>query len=242
MSDSIPMIEPFYHADTGSYAYLVYDAATRAAVVIDAVLDFDRRSGVIATIAADAMLARIAELELTVRWILETHAHADHLSACDYLKRRLDAPLATGANIVTVQRSAARLFALDASVPLDGSQYDRLLPDGEVLAVGGLSCRVLATPGHTPDSVCYLIGDALFVGDTLFQPDVGSARCDFPGASARQSYASVRRLFELPDATRVMVGHDYPPESRDPMHETDIGLERRANLHLKAEKTLEQFV
>jgi glyoxylase-like metal-dependent hydrolase (beta-lactamase superfamily II) len=117
-----------------------------------------------------------------------------------------------------------------------------LLQDGEVLTCGALSCRVIATPGHTPDSVCYLIGDALFVGDALFQPDVGSARCDFPGASAAQSFASVRRLFELPGATRVMVGHDYPPESRDPMHETDIGLERTANLHLKESITLEEFV
>ena len=182
MAEPTPVVEPFLHVGTSAYAYLVVDSGARHAVVIDPVLDFDRRSGEIATGAADAIVARVRELGITVDWILETHAHADHLSAAAYLKRRLGSPVATGRDICGVQKVAVELFDLGPSYPVDGSQFDRLLSDGERLQFGGLDCEVIATPGHTPDSVTYRVGANLFVGDTLFLPDVGTARCDFPGA------------------------------------------------------------
>jgi glyoxylase-like metal-dependent hydrolase (beta-lactamase superfamily II) len=234
MAQPAPVVEPFFHVGTSAYAYLVFDPASRHAVVIDPVLDFDRRSGVVSTEAADAIVSRVRELGLHVDWVLETHAHADHLSAAAHLKRSLGAPVATGRGITGVQRTAVDLFDLGPSFPVDGSQFDRLLSDGERLQVGDLVCEVLATPGHTPDSVCYLIGGHVFVGDTLFLPDVGTARCDFPGGDARQLYESVQRLYRLPPTTRVCVGHDYPPTKREPVHITDLASEQNANVHIAA--------
>jgi glyoxylase-like metal-dependent hydrolase (beta-lactamase superfamily II) len=242
MTAAHPIVEPFFHTGASAYAYLVFDPATRRAAIIDAVLDFDRRSGQISSAAADDMLARVRALGLEVEWILETHAHADHLSAANYLRSRLGCAVATGAGIVKVQAAARRMFNLGAAFKTDGSQFDRLLDDEEELQIGALTCRVLATPGHTPDSCCFLIGDNVFVGDTLFLPDVGTARCDFPGASARELYESVRRLYRLPDATRVMTGHDYPPANREPVHSCDIASERLANIHLGETVSSADFV
>jgi glyoxylase-like metal-dependent hydrolase (beta-lactamase superfamily II) len=234
-------VEPFYHTLTGAYAYLAYDSSARRAVVIDPVLDFDRRSGAVATDAADAILQRIRELSLEVAWVLETHAHADHISAAAYMKEWLGCAVATGAGIRTVQVTAAKLFGLH-DLPTDGSPFDRLWNDGDRFSVGSVSGTVLATPGHTPDSVTYLIGDCLFVGDTLFLPDVGTARCDFPGGNAAQLFASVQSLYRLPDETRVMVGHDYPPTKREPVHISDLRSQRRSNVHLSENTTREAFI
>lgn len=242
MVPASPVVEPFYHHGACAYAYLVFDPQAKRAVIIDPVLDFDRRSGQVFTQAADEMLQRIRTLGLTVDWVLETHAHADHLSAADYLRQQLGCGVATGADISRVQASAVRMFNLDAGFATDGSQFDRLLDDGDELKFGGLTCTILATPGHTPDSVCFLVGNNLFVGDTLFLPDVGTARCDFPGASARDLFESVTRLYRLPESTRVLVGHDYPPTNREPVHSSDIGTEKKTNAHLSASVSSEDFI
>lgn len=240
--DPGPAVEAFYHVTTSAFAYLAFDPGTRRAVVIDPVLDFDRRSGRLTTRAADDLLKRARELGLRIERVLETHAHADHLSAAAYLKDKLSCEVSTGAGIRAVQASAARMFGFDGTFAADGSQFDHLWHDGDRFSVGALAASVLATPGHTPDSVSYLIGDCLFVGDTLFIPELGTARCDFPGASARDLYASVRKLYQLPGATRVFVGHDYPPADREPVHTSDIASEKRANAHLNEATAAEEFI
>jgi glyoxylase-like metal-dependent hydrolase (beta-lactamase superfamily II) len=238
----VPVVEPFYHALTGAYAYLAYDAGTRQAVVVDPVLDFDRRSGAVATVAADEMLERIRALELQVVWLLETHAHADHLSAAAYMKDALGCQVATGSGVCEVQITAAHLFDLEPQFRTDGSQFDRLWNDGDRFRVGDIACSVIATPGHTPDSVTYLIGDCAFVGDTLFLPYLGTARCDFPGASAADLYDSIRKLYRLPDATRVLVGHDYPASPDDAKYGSDVLTEKQSNVHLSAATSRQDFV
>lgn len=238
----VPAVEAFYHALTGAYAYLAYDSGTRDAVVIDPVLDFDRRSGAVTTVAADQMLARVRELRLKVEFILETHAHADHLSAAAYMKDALGCQVATGAGVCEVQVTAAHMFNLEPGFPTDGSQFDRLWNDGDRFRVGNVACSVLATPGHTPDSVTYLVGDCAFVGDTLFLPYLGTARCDFPGASAADLFDSIRKLYRLPDATRVLVGHDYPATAGEEAFGSDVQSEKRANSHLSAATSREDFI
>jgi glyoxylase-like metal-dependent hydrolase (beta-lactamase superfamily II) len=237
-----PSVEVFHHALTSAFAYLVFDAGTRQAVVIDPVLDFDRRSGSLTTQAADQVLARAHELDLQIESVFETHAHADHLSAAAYIKDRLGCRVATGAGICEVQASAARLFGFDEDFPTDGSQFDHLWHDGDTFQLGAVAGSVIATPGHTPDSVSYLVGDCLFVGDTLFIPELGTARCDFPGASARELYASIRKLYGLRDSIRVFVGHDYPPANREPVHVSDIAAEKRANAHLNETTSSDAFI
>jgi glyoxylase-like metal-dependent hydrolase (beta-lactamase superfamily II) len=238
----VPAVEAFYHALTGAYAYVAYDPATRQAVIVDPVIDFDRRSGAITTVFADQMLARVRELRLQVAWILETHAHADHLSAAAYMKDALGCQVATGAGVREVQVTAARMFDLERQLVTDGSQFDRLWNDGDRFDVGGIACSVMATPGHTPDSVTYLIGDCAFVGDTLFLPYLGTARCDFPGASAAQLYDSIRKLYGLPEATRIMTGHDYPIAPAQPAYCSDVRSEKAANAHLNSSTSREDFV
>jgi glyoxylase-like metal-dependent hydrolase (beta-lactamase superfamily II) len=238
----VPAVEAFYHTLTGAYAYLAYDPAARQAVVVDPVIDFDRRSGAVATVFADQMLARIRELQLQVTWILETHAHADHLSAAAYMKDALGCQIATGAGVCEVQVTAAHMFDLEADFATDGSQFDRLWNDGDRFRVGEVACSVIATPGHTPDSVSYLIGACVFVGDTLFLPYLGTARCDFPGASAAQLYDSIRKLYRLPDATRVMTGHDYPEAAADAAYCSEVRSEKQANVHLSAATSREDFI
>ena len=227
-----PDVAAFLHTASNTWSYVVSDPATRMAALIDPVLDFDAASGRIANTSANALLEHVAQQELQVRWLLETHAHADHLSAGHWLKGRLpDAVLAIGAGIRTVQAHFRPLFNADFAT--DGSQFDRLFADDEAFAVGALAARVIAVPGHTPDSVAYLIGDALFTGDSLFMPDGGSARCDFPGGDAATLYRSIRRLFDqLPDDTRVFVCHDYGPGGRALGNETTLGEQKRANIHL----------
>lgn len=236
-----PRIVPFFHADSGTWSYLVADDAGRAAV-IDPVFDYDAAAGRIATASADALLARVRAEGLALEWILETHAHADHLSAAQYLKARAGGRVGIGAGIRQVQATFAEVFNLDAGFAIDGSQFDRLFVDGEHFCIGALDVEVIACPGHTSDSACYRIGDAVFVGDTVFAPDVGTARCDFPGGDAAQLYRSIRRLYALPDATRVFLCHDYPPAGRAPQCETSIGAEKAANIHLTAATGEDEFV
>lgn len=223
---------PFRHEDTATWTYLVHAPGDAAAVVIDPVLDFDAASGEAHTESAARVLAAAAAAHLRIEWILETHAHADHLSAAAWLRGHTGARVAIGAGIVRVQRTfKERLNLDDDALVADGSQFDRLLADGEVLRAGSLTVQALATPGHTPDSMSYLIGDAVFVGDTLFSPASGSARCDFPGGDAHALYRSVQRLYGLP-ATRMFLCHDYPPAGIAARAEIPMSEQRASNIHL----------
>jgi glyoxylase-like metal-dependent hydrolase (beta-lactamase superfamily II) len=235
-------VKPFYHRPTGTWTYVVSDPATREAAVIDPVLDFDWRSSRTGTMAADELLAHLAAEGLQLRWILETHAHADHLSAAPYLQAQAGGEIAIGEGIRQVQGTFKRIFGLGDEFVPDGRQFDRLLADGDRIQVGGIEGRVVATPGHTSDSVSYLFGDALFVGDTIFMPDGGSARCDFPGGDAAELFRSVQRLYQLPAATRVFVCHDYSPGGRDPLCETTIAAQRDSNIHVRAGGSEAEFV
>ena len=235
MTSTAPVVTPFHHADTGTWSYVVSDPATSAAAIIDPVLDFDPKSGRTSTPSAQAVLDHVRAQGLQVRWLLETHAHADHLSAAHWLKTRHfpAATLAIGEGIRQVQKAFRPVFNLDETFPVDGSQFDHLFADGETFAVGGIQARVIAVPGHTSDSNAYLVGDALFTGDSLFMPDGGTARCDFPGGDAATLFRSIQRLYALPDATRVFVCHDYGPGGREVRCETTIGEQKRGNIHAR---------
>ena len=237
-----PVVTGFFDPATSTASYVVADPATGRAAIIDPVLDYNPRNARTATRSADAMLEFVTQQGLTVDWLLETHAHADHLSAAHYLKGKTDAPIAIGAEITAVQRAFVPLFeAVD--VPCDGSQFDRLLRDGEVLPLGQLDIRILHTPGHTPACVSYLIGDAVFVGDTLFMPDYGTARADFPGGSAQALYHSILKILALPDTTRMFVGHDYLPEGRSQIaFETTVAAQAAQNVHIHAGVSEAEFV
>lgn len=226
-----PDITAFFDEATNSVSYLVADPGKSDAAIIDPVLDFDAASGRVATTSADKILAAVAERGLTVRWILETHAHADHLSAANLLRERTGAKVAMGAGIAEVQRVFAPL--LGAADDLRAGDFDRLLEDGERLTLGEVIVEVMATPGHTPACVTYRIGDAAFVGDTMFMPDYGTARCDFPGGDARQLYRSMRRILALPRETRLFMCHDYKAPGREQFAwETTVGAELDRNVHI----------
>jgi glyoxylase-like metal-dependent hydrolase (beta-lactamase superfamily II) len=234
---------PFFDDDSSTWTYLVSDPTTRRAAIIDPVLDFDSKSGNTDTSSARKLLAAVDAAGLTVDWILETHAHADHLSAGHWLKQQMPgARLAIGEGIREVQTTFRAIFNLGERFPVDGSQFDHLFEDGERFCIGQLEAEVLNTPGHTNDSVSYRIGDALFVGDSLFMPDGGTARCDFPGGSAARLYASIQRLFALPEDTRVFVCHDYAPGGRAPACETTIAAQRDANTHVGGGRDVDSFV
>ncbi|GGH53597.1 MBL fold metallo-hydrolase [Comamonas phosphati] len=229
---SAPHIQAFFDKATFTVTYLVSDPGSAEAAVIDPVLDYDHRSGRVSTAAADRVLQAVAEQGLALRWILETHAHADHLSAAPYLKARTGAQVAIGEHIREVQAIFGPVFRAQDVVG-DGSEFDRLLRDGEVLALGALKVEVLHTPGHTPACVSYKVDDAVFVGDTLFMPDYGTARADFPGGSARQLYRSIRRLLALPPQARLFLCHDYlAPGREDYAWETTVAEQRTRNVHV----------
>jgi glyoxylase-like metal-dependent hydrolase (beta-lactamase superfamily II) len=229
---SRPAVETFFDPATNTATYLVSDPATGQAAIIDPVLDYEPKGAVLGHASAQKLLDAVAARGLTLAWLLETHAHADHLSAGDWLRRQTGAPLVIGAHIAAVQKVFVPMFAADDVSP-DGAAFDRLAADGDELPLGELSIRVMHTPGHTPACVTYVIGDAAFVGDTLFQPDYGTARCDFPGGDAGMLYRSIRRILALPAATRIFVGHDYLPASRgDYRFETSAAEQRRANIHV----------
>lgn len=228
------VVTPFFHSTSSTWTYLVYHADGGEAAIIDPVLDFDAASGRTFDSSVQSVLDTLKRLRLRLSWILETHAHADHLSAGHWLKQQCpDAQLGIGAGIVSVQRRFAQLFNLAADFPVDGRQFDHLFNDGEQFPLAGIEVRVIATPGHTSDSVSYLIGDALFTGDSLFMPDGGTARCDFPGGSAAVLYRSIQRLYQLPDHTRVFVCHDYAPGGRAHACETSIADQKAANIHTR---------
>jgi glyoxylase-like metal-dependent hydrolase (beta-lactamase superfamily II) len=229
-----PDVLPFFHADSNTWTYLVSDPASGEAAIIDPVLDFDPKSGRTSTTSAQAVLSAVRERGLQVRWIIETHAHADHFSAGHWLKTSLpQAVLAIGEGIRTVQKTFRPIFNLGEHFPVDGSQFGHLFTDGERFALGTMEGQVIPVPGHTNDSVAYLLGDALFTGDSLFMPDGGTARCDFPGGDAAMLYRSIQRLYALPDATRVFVCHDYGPGGREVRCETTIGEQKRSNIHVR---------
>ena len=230
------MTQPRVHAQfdeaTHTVSYVVWDPATCRAAIIDPVLDYDHRTGRVSHRSADDLLGFVADQGLSVDWVLETHAHADHLSAAPYLKEKTGAPIGIGARITEVQRTFAPVFGLE-DVSGDGREFDRLFRDGETIALGGLQVEVMHTPGHTPACVSYRIGEAVFVGDTLFMPDYGTARADFPGGDARTLYRSIHRLLALPDATRLYLCHDYKAPGRDHFAwETTVGEEKTRNIHV----------
>lgn len=229
---SRPEVEAFFHPDTGTFSYVVHEGDGGAAVIVDPVLDYDAVSARTGAQSAEALVAYADAHRLRVEWILETHAHADHLSAADHLRARLGARVAIGRGIVRVQAHFKVLLGWgDAFVP-DGRQFDRLLDDGDTLNVGMLEIRVLATPGHTGDSLTYVAGDAAFIGDTLFAPDIGTARCDFPGGDAAQLFRSIRRILALPADTRIFLCHDYPPPQRSPAPLCSIAAQCEGNIHV----------
>jgi glyoxylase-like metal-dependent hydrolase (beta-lactamase superfamily II) len=239
---SAAQIQAFFDEATNTVTYLVSDPVTRQAAVIDPVLDYDHRSGKVSTASADQVLAAAAAQALEVAWILETHAHADHLSAAPYLKARTGARVAIGEHIRDVQTIFRPVFNLD-DVSGDGVEFDRLLRDGETFTIGDLKVDVLHTPGHTPACVSYRIGDAVFVGDTLFMPDYGTARADFPGGSAHTLYQSIQKLLALPPATRLFMCHDYKAPGRDSYAwESTVAEERARNVHVHDGVDADAFV
>jgi glyoxylase-like metal-dependent hydrolase (beta-lactamase superfamily II) len=228
-----PTVQAFFDPATATITYLISDPATRAAAIVDPVLDYEPKAARTSTASADAVLMAAAAHGLNVQWILETHAHADHLSAADYLRHKLAAKIGIGARIVEVQNAFKPLFNAADVVP-DGRDFDRLFKDGDEFRIGSLHGHAIQTPGHTPACVTYVIGDAAFVGDTLFQPDYGTARTDFPGGDAGQLYRSIRRILDLPASTRIFTGHDYPPATRkDPAWESTVAEQRASNIHIK---------
>lgn len=239
----VPIIKAFFDPATFTVTYVVHDPESRRAAIIDSVLDFDPASGRTSFSSADAVIAYVAEKELSIEWLLETHAHADHLSAAPYLQQKLGGKIAIGEHIVTVQNVFGKLFNAGSDFQRDGSDFDQLWKDGDQFAIGNLSVTVLHVPGHTPACIAYVIGDAVFVGDTMFMPDYGTARADFPGGDARTLYQSARRLLSLPPETRLFMCHDYLPEGRtDYVWETTVEAERKANIHIHDGQTEDAFV
>lgn len=227
-----PVVKTFFDKATFTATHLVHCPETRQAAVIDSVLDYDPKSGRTSTASADALLAYVAEEKLEVVWILETHVHADHLTASPYLKEKLGAKVAIGARIATVQGVFKKIFNAEPEFATDGRQFDHLFEDGERFSIGRLEGRVMHTPGHTPACATYVIGDAAFVGDTLFMPDFGTARCDFPGGDARTLYRSIQKILALPPETRIFLCHDYAPGGRDYLWETTVAEEKAKNIHV----------
>jgi len=237
-----PEVLAFFDPATSTVSYIVGDPETRACAVVDPVLDFDPKSGRTSTASADALIAKVRELGWTVEWILETHAHADHLSAAPQVKQALGGRIAIGEHIRTVQKVFGDLFNFEKEFLPDGSQFDRLFADGDRFSIGGLEASVLHTPGHTPACVTYRVGDAAFVGDTLFMPDYGTARCDFPGGDAATLYRSIRRVLSLPDETRLFLCHDYQPGGREPRWESTVAEEKAKNIHVREGVSEADFV
>ena len=235
-------ISAFLHKGSSTWSYVVAEPASRRAAIIDPVLDYDAASGRTGTASARMLVDHVRGGDYTLDWILETHAHADHLSAAQFVKRELGGKIGIGEGIRAVQRTFKALFNLGDGFQPDGSQFDHLFKDGESFRIGGLEVRVLATPGHTSDSVAYLLDGAAFTGDTLFMPDSGTARADFPGADAGQLYDSIRKLLALPEATRLYMCHDYGQGGRAHASQTTVGEERRANIHVKDGVTREEYV
>lgn len=239
-----PIVKELFDKATWTLTYVVYDGTTKDAVIVDPVWDYEPGASKVSTASVDQVMEFVKGNELKVHYVLETHAHADHLSGSQLLKEKLPgAKVAIGARIADVQKVFKKVFNLDPDFKTDGSQFDLLLEEGRTLQAGSLKIETIYTPGHTPACSSYVIGDAVFTGDALFMPDYGTGRCDFPAGSAEALYDSVHeKLYKLPDSTRVFVGHDYMPDGRPLQFESTIGEEKRANLHLRQDTTREQFV
>ena len=238
-----PAVTAFFDEATNTVSYIVQDPHGTACAIIDSVLDFDYASGRTDTRSADAIVAHVTAQGLRVEWLLETHVHADHLSAAPYLQERLGGKIGIGDRITVIQNTFGKVFNEGTRFARDGSQFDRLFADGDSFMIGQLRAEVLHTPGHTPACLTYVIGDAAFVGDTLFMPDFGTARCDFPGGSAEVMWQSVQKILALPDATRIFVGHDYKAPGRDAFAwETTVGAQKARNVHVGAGRSQAEFV
>ena len=237
-----PIVKAFFDQGTWTFTYVVYEKPNTPCVVIDSVLNYDPKSGRTKTKSADEVIAFVKEQGLTVDWILETHAHADHLSAAPYLQKHLGGKIAIGSHIQDVQKVFKGIFNLESEFPTNGSQFDYLIEEGQDIYAGNLTIHPLFVPGHTPACMAYAIGDAIFVGDTIFMPDVGTARCDFPGGNAKTLYQSVQKILSYPDDTRLFMCHDYPPTDRPIAYETTVGEEKRKNIHVHQGVTEAQFV
>ncbi len=241
-SSQKPIVHGIFDKATWTITYIVHQGIGTACVIIDSVLDYDPKSGRTTTTTAEKVVEYVKKHQLKVEWILETHAHADHVSAAPYLKQQLGGKIAIGDHITQVQRVFKGIFNLEAEFKQDGSQFDRLLANEEELKVGEITGKVLFVPGHTPACVAYQFGDAVSVGDTMFMPDVGTARCDFPGGDARTLYASTRKILSLPAQTRLFMCHDYPPTDREIAFETTVAEQRAKNIHVHDGITEAQFV
>jgi len=237
-----PQVRGLYHAPTSTFSYVAWDPDSRQAIIVDPVLDYDSAAARTDTASAAALMAIVVAESLQVAWILETHAHADHLSAAHVLHRLTGAPVGIGRGISSVQRAFVDIYNLGADFPVDGRQFDHLFDAGERIMVGNMPLEILGTPGHTSDSITYRFGDAAFVGDTLFAPDYGTARCDFPGGDAATLFRSVQRLYGLPPETRLFLCHDYPPAGRGPRCEWSVDEQRQGNVHITTNTTEDEFV
>jgi glyoxylase-like metal-dependent hydrolase (beta-lactamase superfamily II) len=239
---SQPKVHGIFDPATWTVTYVVYEKPGSTCAIIDSVLDYDPKSGRTSHKSADKVIDFVKANDLSVEWILETHAHADHLSAAPYLKQQLGGKTAIGDHITNVQGVFKKIFNLESGFKQDGSQFDHLFKDGEAIQIGGLSGHIMYVPGHTPACVAYQFGDAVFVGDTMFMPDVGTARCDFPGGDAKTLYASTRKILSLPPQTRLFMCHDYPPNGRAVNFETTVAEQRAKNIHVHDGITEAQFV
>lgn len=237
-----PIVKGFFEKRTSSVQYVVADPETKRAAIIDPVLDFDPKSGATATRLADELLGHIEREKYELEWILDTHPHADHFSAAGYLKDRTGVPTAIGEKVVDVQKLWQGIYNIEGCCPADGSQWDRLFADGERFRIGNMDVEVMFTPGHTLASIAYVVGDAAFIHDTIFMPDGGTARADFPGGSARALWRSIERIMALPDDTRLFTGHDYCPGGRNARWESTVAQQRAENIHLTKAKTEDEFV
>ncbi len=250
MSQDRMQVESFFDPDTYTFSHILWDASTAQCALIDSVLDYDPKSGRTSTASADRLVARVKALGLRVQWLLETHVHADHLSAAPYLQQQLGGQLAIGSHIRTVQNVFGKLFNAGSDFARDGSQFDRLFNDGDLFSIGSLQARALHSPGHTPACMTYVVADdsidpvrqVAFVGDTLFMPDYGAARCDYPGGSASTLYASIQKVLSLPDDTELYLCHDYPPDGREPQCVTTVAEQKRANVHVHQGVGEDEFV
>ena len=237
-----PNVHAFFDPDTWSLTYIVQDPNSGSCAIVDPVLDYEAASGQTTTESADEVVAKVEAENLTVEWILETHVHADHLSAAPYLQKRLGGKIGIGAHITEVQNIFGNLFNAEPEFHRNGSQFNQLFADGDTFAIGGLTVTAMHTPGHTPACMTYYIGDSLFVGDTLFMPDFGTARCDFPGGNASALYQSIQRLFTLPPETRIFMCHDYMPNGREMRYESTVGEQKKFNIHLHDGISEDEFV
>ena len=237
-----PKVFPFFDKQTNTFSYVVQDPQSDACAIIDAVMDIDYPSGTISYTGADEIIGHVKKLSLKLAWIIETHVHADHLSAAPYIQQKLGGKIGIGGEITTVQAVFGKIFNAGTEFQRDGSQFDQLFEDGDIYQIGNMTAHTIHTPGHTPACMTHVIGDAVFVGDTLFMPDGGTARADFPGGDARTLYRSIKRVLSLPPQMRLFMCHDYSPNDREIEYETTIANERNENIHVNDSTTEDQFV